>query len=233
MSIFKKNCFTYRAVATFGLIFILVIAAAVSTFVSPALAEMQKVSYAYMSVTPKTVGLSQHVLINAWTSPPPPLIGTDLSGFGQGRPRGNYTFTFIRPDGTQDIVIGPESYGDGTVFFTYLPNAIGNWSVTFYWPGDELFQPCTSPTSVFTVQQDLVNTSFPSAELPSEYWTQPVNSENRNWAQFVSDWRSSGYNATNTYFNPYDHGLPNTSHVLWTLEDAIGGISGSEFGDYS
>jgi hypothetical protein len=45
------------------------------------------------------VGLGQSVLINAWTSPQPPLIA---AGTTQGRPRTDYMLTFTSPDGTTD-----------------------------------------------------------------------------------------------------------------------------------
>ncbi len=55
----------------------------------------------------------------------------------------NAVATFIRPDGTKDVVNGPfktRPYAmaghDPDIEIIYTPNMKGNWSVNFYWPGD-------------------------------------------------------------------------------------------------
>jgi len=135
--------------------------------VTPAFAQLDP-SYAFVAVRPKTVGLGETILVMGWTSPQPILIGTDLSGFGQGRPRHNYTFTFTDPDGSTDTVIGGPSFGDGTVFLTYVPNKLGDWEVTLYWPGNEIYAASTSPPFNFAVQDDPLP-EWPASPLPTEW----------------------------------------------------------------
>jgi outer membrane protein assembly factor BamB len=202
----------------------------VLTIVTPAFAQLDP-SYAFVAVSPKTVGLGETILVMGWTSPMPILIGTDLSGFGQGRPRHNYTFTFTDPDGSTDTVIGGPSFGDGTVFFTYVPNKRGVWEVTLYWPGNEIYAASTSPPLNFTVQDEPLP-EWPASPLPTEWWTRPVYTDNREWYQYLSDWRQSGYNATGGSWNPYTTG-PDTAHILWTRQNTFGGIRGGDFGDWA
>jgi outer membrane protein assembly factor BamB len=60
----------------------------------------------------------------------------------------NAVATFIRPDGTKDVINGPFKTRpqiiaghDPDIEIVYTPNMKGNWSVNFYWPGDDTYNP--------------------------------------------------------------------------------------------
>jgi len=75
----------------------------------------------YISYTPTTIGLGQSILINMWIEPPIYVEREFYNG---------YTVTLVNPSGTT-ITLGPfSSYqGDTTAFTTYVPDAVGNWTV--------------------------------------------------------------------------------------------------------
>ncbi len=95
-----------------------------------------------------------------------------------------------------------------------------------------------------TVQEGMI-TSWPSAATPTDYWTRPVSPENREWQNILGDYPwygpggGDGWRAnTNTYwsarykFTPYVQ-APNTAHIVWKRQGAIGGLIGGSQGDLS
>jgi hypothetical protein len=140
-------------------------------------------------------------------------------------------FYIEAPNGTV-IDIGPmSSFTEGTMWFEFAPDVVGDWSIYFNYPGSDLHDACTSPTSYFTVQEEPIP-SWPPAELPTDYWTRPINSDNREWYQISGDWLQIGYDASKAGCNPYSLG-PETSHVIWTYETALGGLTGGAYGSES
>jgi hypothetical protein len=192
-------------------------------------AQTKTLSRAFVSVNPKIVGIGQPVLINAWTSPQPPLLPnvTATSGYGIGRPRENYTYTFTRPNSSKVVIVGGPSFGEGTAWLFYTPDVIGNWSVTLYWQGDELFTNCTSPPFYFEVRDKPMYSYLPEVPLPTGYWTRPINAENRMWYQVSGDWRQASYSTDYSKWNPYSFG-PGSAHILWTWQGSnwVGGLIG-------
>ncbi len=80
---------------------------------------------AYLSVSPGTIGQGQQLLVNMWTTPPS----------GANRCRVGYKVTFTKPDGTTDVVGPLNSYvADGTSWFDYYPDQVGNWTAIFETP---------------------------------------------------------------------------------------------------
>jgi hypothetical protein len=109
-------------------------------------------SEAFLSVRPNPIGLGQELLVNAWTSPQPPLESP--TSFA-GRPRHDYVFWFTKPAGATEKVGPMDTFGEGSVWFTKVVDEIGVWTLNFSWPGDEIFAP--SNTSVqFVVQQEQI-----------------------------------------------------------------------------
>jgi len=188
-------------------------------------------SEAFLSVRPNPIGLGQELLVNAWTSPQPPLESP--TSFA-GRPRHDYVFWFTKPSGATEKVGPMDTFGEGSVWFTKVVDEIGVWTLNFSWPGDEIFAP--SNTSVqFVVQQEQIP-SYPEAPLPgpNEYWSRPINTDNREWYQISGNWLMTSYNNSNSWqgsggFNPYTKG-PNTAHILWKKPSGIGGLIGGEYG---
>jgi len=209
-------------------VLMLTIAAALIAIV-PVTAQEKEETMGFVCVAPKIVGLGQQVVVTTWTYPQPPLIPGAIaaSGFGIGKPRYNYTLTFIKPNDQTDVVVMGPSFGEGTAFAIYVPDQTGDWSVTLYWAGDENFTECTSPPFTFTVQEEAAYSYWPDTSLP-DYWTRPINAENRLGYLISGDWLNSNYNSSGSKYNPYCIG-PGSAHILWKWnKDWQGGLIGGE-----
>jgi outer membrane protein assembly factor BamB len=177
--------------------------------------------WAMLSIKPyPNVGLGQDILINAWITPPPLTDRQNYEG---------YVFTFTRPDGTS-FTIGPmDSEGPGTVWFNLPLDTLGNWSITFDFPGDYASKP-TSITRYINVQNEWIP-GYPDTPLPTQPWTYPINIQNRQWRTIAGIWQGGSYNASEGSFNPYTE-APRTAHILWYIPSygQLGGFIGSPNG---
>ena len=209
----------------------------------------------YISVAPTLIGLGQAPTVNTWVFPLPTTYNYSayFNGFY------GLTVTFTRPDGTKDTFTPTDGTGGyapgqmqalGALFFThYVPNMVGNWSVSFTLPAQNItdtsgtvqYAGCTSNTFYFTVQADTVLAGllngYPWAELPNSnvYWSYPINDNNREWYQISGDW--TGITNTNALVNsptalrwqPYGTG-PSTAHIVWSQPLKPGGLMGGDYG---
>jgi hypothetical protein len=102
------------------------------------------------------------------------------------------------------------------------------------------YQASHSPTTTVTVQSAMV-ASWPAIPLPTDYWWRPIPIGDREWysigGQYPwlgqgggSDW-PAGTNtfASNYKYTPYVQG-PDSAHVVWLREGALGGIMGGQYG---
>jgi len=223
----KSQVRANKTLYAIALILTLTIAASLITCIPVASAAKRSV-VGYVSVSPNIVGLGDSVTVVAWFVPTPLAIGSYYPVYK------NIYVNFTKPDGTT-VTKGPfTSYQEGTIFTLYKPDKLGQWSATLTWAGDDVNEGVVSPPYQFTVQQEPVPT-VPETPLPTGYWTHPVNSENREWAQIAGQWLMSeyytgGYNASCNFFNPYSK-APETAHILWKHQYLLGGIMGGAFGD--
>ena len=93
--------------------------------------------------------------------------------------------------------------------------------------------------------------SWPASPLPTDYWTRPVAPHNRDWWSILGNWPATGVvgggsnwpENTNKY-NVYNGGTmnnyyaayviaPNTAHIVWKRQFAIGGLIGGSMGQQS
>jgi len=232
------------------------------TFAQPALAQvgvvMPEKTVGFASVAPTLIGVGQAPTVNLWVYPLPTTYAylPYFKGFS------GLTVTFVRPDGTQDTFMPTDDTGQyvagetqslGALFFThYVPNMVGNWSVSFTLPAQNLtdssgtvqFLGCTSNTAYFTVQAGTVLAGllngYPWAQLPNSnvYWSYPINANNREWNQISGDWTGMANtmamvnSPTQLRWQPYGSG-PNTAHIVWDQPYKAGGIIGGVYGSYS
>jgi outer membrane protein assembly factor BamB len=165
-------------------------------------------STAYLAVNPNPIGVGQELLINMWNQPPI-NVARDFEN--------THLVTITKPDGTV-VTYGPvSSYaGDGTAWFTYVPDAVGTWKFKYdflgmYYPAAYYYQgkvvangtsgatyldsayykPAITPEVSVTVQADFVS-SYPPAALPTDYWTRPVSPNNREWRYILGNWPATG-----------------------------------------
>jgi hypothetical protein len=201
-----------------------------------------------LAFSPNVIGVGQSLLVNLWINPP----------VSNQRINTRMSVTFTKPDGTTVVKDQLESYaGDTTAWFEYVPDQVGTWKIKYDFPGQYFpagnytsgqllgyssygqvfsypnscyYQPSSTAEFNFTVQKDQVM-SWPPAPLPTDYWTRPVSSENREWKTIMGNWPWA-------YANNYAYGgpfviAPNSAHIVWKRQDAIGGLAGAENGQLS
>jgi hypothetical protein len=248
----KKKFFSLSLILLLSMTVLIAIA-------QPSLAQIgipqPETTQGYASVAPKLVGVGQTITVNLWVYPLPTTAAYRpyFNGFY------GLTVTFIKPDGSKDTFMPVDGTGSyiagetqalGALYFTdYAPEMVGNWSVSFTMPdqnitdssGTVLYKGCTSNAAYFSVQKDMVLAGllngYPWAELPNpnNYWSYPINANNREWNQISGDW--TGVTSTMATVNsptalrwqPYGSG-PNTPHIVWTHPFKSGGLIGGAYG---
>ncbi len=196
-------------------------------------------SYAYVSAAPNPVGIGQTVYIYMWVDIPlnGALVTNDVR-------RHDYTLTITQPDGTSKT----ETWAvvqdtTGIQSYSFTPDTVGTYTMTFNYAGqthtwsgpyqNDVYQPAQAVTKL-TVQEEQTEGISPSAALPSEYWSRPINGENSDWFLISSNWLNGPYirtGATATGGSGYgryqkDGSGPETSHVMWTKPLQFGGVVG-------
>ena len=212
-------------------------------------------TYAYMVISPNPVGVGQTAYVNFWLDKVPP---TAIGGWGMMWH--NMKVTMTKPNGLTEVLGTFSSDAAGGAWTQFTPDQVGTYSFEFTFPGQtaKLENPypynlpyltwitydylndtftASSATATLTVQEESVQTAFPANPLPTEYWTRPMNSMNREWYAIGGNWLglgavifgNGGMYDSNGNFNPYTT-APNSAHVLWTKPEAFGGQIGGEFG---
>jgi hypothetical protein len=177
---------------------------------------------AYVSVTPGTIGVNQTTTIVVFLDRYSPTSGGENGQQWEG-----FLITIQKPDGT-NTTIGPFTCASAVAsdFKTFTPTEVGNYTIQFSWPGGivkpseatyatsnagDIFLGATSKPCYLTVQQDPVPL-WPETPVPTDYWTLPVNGQNRAW-NTASNWLQGTWLTNN--FQTSGTG-PKTAHVLWT-----------------
>ena len=192
-------------------------------------------SYAFLSVSPKTVGINENVLVLMWLSSVPPTA----QGAGGDRWQG-YTCTITKPDGTTENKGPFSSDAVAGAYFMYNPNTVGIYTFQFSFPGQTIsatgnyYKPSTSPKITLNVVQQSTP-EYPAASLPTGNWNRPINGANREWGSISGNWLMAAYDQYSRAFDggsafaPYTK-APNTPHIVWTRELMPGGLVGGEYG---
>jgi hypothetical protein len=139
-----------------------------------------------------------------------------------------YPATAFGPAPTTIPIVGTQSLGyTGPINYT---------SSVYY-------QASQTPVQTLTVQQDMV-ASWPTASLPTDYWTRPVIANFREWSSIMGDypWYGPGGGTnwpadTSIYYSPRESYIPYTqgptsAHIVWRRQGVfsglIGGIGGTQ-----
>jgi outer membrane protein assembly factor BamB len=197
------------------------------------------ISYAYVTSAPNPVGVGQTAYIYMWVDTP--LNGAVVTNDVR---RHDYTLTITQPDGTdktQTWAVVQDTTGIQAYSFT--PDATGDYILTFNYAGQEhtwsgnyngdKYLPAQAVTTL-TVQEEPTQEITPSAALPTEYWSRPINGANTDWYSISSNWLNGPYirtGATATGGAGYaryqqDGSGPETSHIMWTKPLQFGGVVG-------
>lgn len=209
-------------------------------------------TYLGLMVIPDPVGVNQQAWIRAIFTKPVPTSHGLLGDMYEG-----VTIEVTAPDGTK-TVMGPFDGGMmGAVWTTFTPTQVGEYKIQAFYPGEVLdgmnpynrdpttqdyypelvgskLLPTQSTIETVTVQQEAISPQYLTPQLPTEYWTRPINALNWDWgAQIGSNWLgldATGFCSTGKYdvtgnFQPYGT-APNTAHILWSKSTRNGGQPG-------
>lgn len=208
---------------------------------------------AFLSVSPNPIGVNQQLLVNMWITFPS----------GEGKYMTGYTVHITKPDGTTEDVALKSYVADGTSWFTMIPNQVGTYQFQFSFAGEyfpagyysngqysatrtgvfasaifnpsDYVAPAESPVTTLTVQNEMVLSW--SSPLPTDYWTRPIEPNNREWNVIAGNYPWGEANIAGVtgnawhdeYYGPYIPAV-NTPHIVWEKVGAIAGIIGGETG---
>ncbi len=210
---------------------------------------------------PATDGINQQTEIVMFLT----QISQDANGSGVSGPNLNigthfagYMLTITAPDGTNQTM-GPYTADPiSNAFIFYTPTQLGTYKAQFSFPGqwindtprsttawpptnfgviDLYYQPSVSNVATFTVQQQPI-AAYPASGLPTDYWNNPVNAMNRDWAPIVGDWliptgpygsMTGASSPAADRYQPYGTS-PTSGHVVWTKPITEGGQVGGNLG---
>ena len=111
-------------------------------------------TYAYISVSPNPVGIGQTVTVNFFIDKVPP---NSVNVFGE-RWHG-FTVTITKPDGTSTKMGPYDSDAAGGAWLPYTPDAVGNYTFVFNFPGQVLTGENPSPITG-NLNPQMVNDTF-------------------------------------------------------------------------
>jgi hypothetical protein len=196
-------------------------------------------TYAYVSCSPRTVGVGEYTLIVFWLDKYPPTASGEQGDLWRG-----HMIQITKPDGSTEQ-LGPFTSGPvGTGWTTYTPTQAGDYTIVHSWPGQVLgrgveppnirglpwvgdtFEASTSDPFILTVTQEPAE-QWQEPPVTTDYWTRPINVANRYWAELASNWLKGSWLVDD--FQRWGKG-PNTSHIMWAKPIIDGGIPDAAWG---
>lgn len=218
-------------IATLTLILLLAISAVAITLPTVN-AQQTKASVAYLGAMPNPVGVNQQVLLH---------IGITESLASSEMGWEDMTVEVTRPDGTTETLGPYKTDSTGGTGDVYTPTMAGTYEMYTVFPqqtvitgggfmGPEVeitYTGSHSETLYLEVLDDPI-TYYPGHNLPTEYWSRPIDAQLREWYSISGSWTHDPDNLEAPY-----NDAPETAHILWEKELATGGLAGGELGGYS
>ncbi|MEM2721526.1 MAG: hypothetical protein QXK36_06275, partial [Candidatus Bathyarchaeia archaeon] len=210
---------------------ILLVAVLISAFSSAnfAHAQAKRKSYAMCVVNAKVIGVNQEVLV---------LVGMAFpTAYPQTGWKGLYLYV-ERPDGIVEK-LGPfDTDTTGCTGVTYTPRMVGKYYFQTYFP-EQIVEVATAGIPAGTILEESWSEKvelivqeepikyYPGFQLPTEFWTRPINTQLREWAHIAGNWLGPMPNL----YNPYTQ-APETAHILWVKPLITGGLVGQPYDYY-
>jgi hypothetical protein len=186
-------------------------------------------TYAFIGATPNPVGVGQQTLLHVGITQQ--LASTHLSWEG-------LTVTVTKPDGSTETLGPVKTDATGGTGVVYTPEMAGNYTLQthfpeqlnpmllnrapYYIPEGTVMKASDSAKLTLVVQEEPVEI-YPGFALPTEYWTRPINSQIREWASIAGSWEGGQDKVLSA-----EDDAPETAHILWTKEIAMGGLVGGD-----
>jgi hypothetical protein len=197
-------------------------------------------TFAYLNVFPNPAGIGQTVTLNIFLATPYPT----------GEVATPFYVNVVNPSGS-NTTLGPYTSDttEGTVAY-FTPQAVGNYTIQFYFTGQALTNTSTVkgvyadpsqslPVTLVVQEEANIQRGLEFTPLPTQWWQTPVSAENsQNWYQVTGAWYgftgASSFTTTGSYnntgnYNPYTEDVL-AGHVLWTKQWCGGGVAGGELG---
>ena len=190
-------------------------------------------TYAYITASPSTVGVSQTATIVFWVDKIPPTAA------GTAGDRWSFYLDIKAPDNTSTTQGPFISDPVGGSYYLFTPDMVGTYTFTSrfgpqvitgsngtgiysYNIGINDTYAASTATTTITVQQDAIS-AVPNYPLPTEYWTRPIEGQNTEWYTIASNWLASPQIWGKVQLGG---SAPNSSHIMWTQPYAYGGVVG-------
>ena len=230
-----QNILNKNKVISIALIVILMTSLALMLTLQPVKAATNFSTYTYVFPGQPVVGVGQQILIEMYLNAYP------LTASGSMGDRWTFYLTITSPSGINETKGPITSDPVGGAYITYVPTEVGVYTIQASFIGDTLtgvpgntgnaavgytYNASISRPNTFTVQQDPIP-QYPETPLPTDYWTRPVYDANRGWGNVaMGQWLGGPY-----YETLRSRGIPNqegpeSSHVLWSESNWLGGIMG-------
>ena len=198
-----------------------------------------KATHAYIGAVPNPIGINQQLLLHVGITDYLNIVSDGWEGL---------TVTVTAPDGSSET-LGPfrtdATGGTGTIF---IPTLTGTYTFqthfpaqTYNWTTPPIFDPelygvimyeaSDSDILEVTVTTEQIEYYTP-APLPKEYWTRPIDAQQREWLTISENWLGQGNSVEGGYVPNNDY-APDTAHVLWSKALEIGGLAGGQTGNHA
>ena len=182
-------------------------------------AQARKATFPYIGAIPNPVQVNTEVLFHVGITDP---LTTAADGWE------NLTIEIVRPDNKTEYIRNIRTDSTGGTGRVYIPTLVGTYRVRTIFP-EQVYRGVTYLASVSDWLELIVQEEplpiYPGVQLPSEYWTRPIDSQAREWYTIAGSWH---YTPDNLYA-PYNDG-PETAHILWTKPFTLGGLVGGDIG---
>jgi hypothetical protein len=178
-------------------------------------------AFAFINAMPDVVGINQWTLLHYGVHLPTMWPQTGWTGL---------TIEIERPDGETEILGPLETDPTGGAGISYLPTLVGTYRLRTVFPE----QVATAPTRGFPIGTILeADTSdwfeltvnqepspiYPGHELPTEYWSRPINAQFYSWSEITGNWldyaRPTIEAPHHIPIRPGNSLAPETGHILW------------------
>ncbi len=208
-------------------------------------------TWTYINVAPNPVGVGQQIIIIVWCNTPHPTAG------GANGDRWTFYVDVTTPSG--QTTLGPiTSDPVGSGYTLYTPTQVGTYTFVARMDAHTLtglpnnpnlavpdgaayindtYLASTSDPATATVQEDPIE-SWPETPLPTEYWTRPIDSANRDWWKVTGNWLGGAAQTASAAVpaagqsTRFGYGpAPASAHILWTKPYWTGGIMDYRTGD--
>ena len=203
-------------------------------------------TWTYISVTNNPIGVGQQEVIVFWPNNMPPTAEGAYGG------RFTWTIEITKPDGSMETLGPITSDPVGGGWTAYTPNQVGEYTLVAIMddhvvtglpipPGktidtirgaeevNDTYLGGASDPYYLTVQEDPI-AAWEETPLPTEYWTRPINSMNRDWYLVAGNWLGgAAQNVGPTSKFNYGEG-PESAHIMWATPFWAGGVMDARFG---